>query len=421
MTDNYILKAVLIADTLAAPFDSLSHGHIKTYFREINSYTDTAAALKNSMHKWKKPGLYTFVSQLTVISAIMGGNRNFNAADLLNFIKNSPDIENYDFKFLRYPDYLTEIMCTSPDFFASPGTKKIKSDFLPLFTAVMSMFIPGNKLPAKDIFNFCISLTSDIEVVTYSLFFTFLTSMINETDPNDAVLQACSSTDDFFNTNQPFIFSSGFNPDGFITESGKLKSIMSDIISSPGKGEKTIIDNFNKTSKTPITRATIDNLCVIIQYAAAIVLNDTNPSAKTVINSVSLGGSVHAIAVYVSVLCALVSGNDIFAGEKNLTEDLINRRKILELMSKISDGKCGINCIREFIEDEIPLTKKALEEANAKVKKTKIKSPKKARTRETQDEKLSRHVVESWTKIDKARYKKEKTRQNSGDNNDYEN
>ncbi len=414
------LKTVIISDALSAPFDTLSGGHIKTHFKNITSYIDAEPALKGNMQKWKKPSMYTYVSQLMIITAIMAQNRNFSPEKFLHIITNSPDIENYNFKFLRNPEYLYKIASSDPDYFSSNEHNNIKSSFLPFFCAVMSFFTPGNSAPIKDIFHYCRYFTENIETIAYCVFTSYAFYLLKTNSLPDAITGACSSTVDFFKSNQPFIFESKLNPDKLIKESESVEKLMRLIITKPDDGEKIIINYYNALSKNQITRATIDDIRTIIPFAICLTLNDKNVSAKTITESIFHGGCTHALAVYVSAFASLSSEKDIFSSESSLNNDLTNKRKISDLISLISNEKCAINIISEFINDEIPLTRKALEEANAKFKKIKNSASKKTHKKETREEKLSKHVVESWTKIDKARYKKEKSRNITSDGDEYE-
>ena len=61
------------------------------------------------------------------------------------------------------------------------------------------------------------------------------------------------------------------------------------------------------------------------------------------------------------------------------------------------------------------MKKKELEELKAKLKHVKKKQKKAPPTRAEKEKELARHAVESWTKYDKARWKKERRRHDKND------
>nr|HPJ15818.1 hypothetical protein [Spirochaetota bacterium] len=77
--------------------------------------------------------------------------------------------------------------------------------------------------------------------------------------------------------------------------------------------------------------------------------------------------------------------------------------------------KNAFQFIEEFLSDEYPLTIKENEEFQRKTKNKETSKASDGKKRQTEEERLSRHVVESWTKLDRAKYKKEKKR-----NSDYD-
>jgi hypothetical protein len=99
-----------------------------------------------------------------------------------------------------------------------------------------------------------------------------------------------------------------------------------------------------------------------------------------------------------------------------LIQHLVNRRPVEALLAQLEKTAGGVPAATAFLEAETLLTRKALDEEklhNAAHKGAPERSRKSAPR--SQEEILSRHVVESWTKIDRARWKKGKQRQESED------
>ncbi|MCL2026341.1 MAG: hypothetical protein FWG92_06010, partial [Leptospirales bacterium] len=85
-----------------------------------------------------------------------------------------------------------------------------------------------------------------------------------------------------------------------------------------------------------------------------------------------------------------------------LIDGLVNRRRLLSIVEAIANGSASDRLIGEFMDSELSLTAKAFEEFKAKNKNKEPK--KKAKTGKVE----LPHTVESWTKLDKAKWKKEK-------------
>ncbi|HPY02020.1 MAG TPA: hypothetical protein PL161_02230, partial [Spirochaetota bacterium] len=66
-----ILKSIIAGDALGSVFHGLSEGHIRANFTADEIYPDTIKALKKNESLWRKPALYTSVSQLSVIAAVL--------------------------------------------------------------------------------------------------------------------------------------------------------------------------------------------------------------------------------------------------------------------------------------------------------------------------------------------------------------
>jgi hypothetical protein len=77
------------------------------------------------------------------------------------------------------------------------------------------------------------------------------------------------------------------------------------------------------------------------------------------------------------------------------------------LLNIISDNSWNYNNINNFFQSESSLTRKEIEEYQSKLKHYK-KPEKLTNNRKTLEEKMAQHIVESWTKTDKAKWKKEK-------------
>ena len=92
--------------------------------------------------------------------------------------------------------------------------------------------------------------------------------------------------------------------------------------------------------------------------------------------------------------------------------DLANKKKISAIIDQIAGEKDRSSIITEIYNNEPGLTIKELEEYRAKNKNIPVVKEKKKKTRGEIESELSKHVVENWTKLDKAKWKKERKNSN---------
>ncbi|RPI89409.1 MAG: ADP-ribosylglycohydrolase family protein, partial [Spirochaetales bacterium] len=59
-----ILLGALTGDALCTPLEGLSAGHIRSVLGHIGDYADPEPALKGKMDRWRKPALYSSLSQM---------------------------------------------------------------------------------------------------------------------------------------------------------------------------------------------------------------------------------------------------------------------------------------------------------------------------------------------------------------------
>jgi hypothetical protein len=91
----------------------------------------------------------------------------------------------------------------------------------------------------------------------------------------------------------------------------------------------------------------------------------------------------------------------------NLREDLANKKKIAGIIDLISSKSSRSEIIGILYDSEPGLTTKEMEEYRARNKKEPKKQTPPKNRRDVESE-MTKHVVESWTKIDKAKWRKER-------------
>lgn len=99
-----IIIGAAIGDALCSPLDGLGPGHIRSIFGRVREYLDPAPALKGRLDRWKKPALYTSISQtimLILISAREDGGPDMDR--FLRSLEDNPPVEGNLYGAFRHP------------------------------------------------------------------------------------------------------------------------------------------------------------------------------------------------------------------------------------------------------------------------------------------------------------------------------
>ncbi len=118
------------------------------------------------------------------------------------------------------------------------------------------------------------------------------------------------------------------------------------------------------------------------------------------------GGSTTVLTCIAAIISYAYS-EDSFIPE-TLEKNLVNKKFIDRLAAELNGNNAPAGMLAEFIAAEAGLTNKENEELKAKLKHQKHPKDRTPKTRQTREKELSTHIVESWTKIDKARWKKDR-------------
>ncbi|HEY1407018.1 MAG TPA: hypothetical protein VF857_10450, partial [Spirochaetota bacterium] len=204
---------------------------------------------------------------------------------------------------------------------------------------------------------------------------------------------------------------SGVNPDRCLESAVLFVEIFEalEVALSVDEAERIIVEKVNRIMKSPITRCTVDYPYTILPFAAAIVSLEGEQSLYTAARK---GGSSSILAAITGMLAGALY-KDPFPEE--LVDGLVNRKGVFDFIERIASGNAGIDDASEFFDKEITLTGKEREERNARLKHHKVPEQKK-RTMADREAFLTKHVVESWTKADKAKWRR--TRKTKGEDSD---
>jgi len=411
-----ILMGLAYGDALGSLFDGMSRGHVDSHFRTLTGFPDTFDALKGHYDRWRKPGLYGGLTQLTLLASILGCERPGDPFRLADFIVEKGRVVDATTGIYRAPgrfleEYLVTLFrggtgeLTGLDHLSATVVPVAAGGFLPL-----SVYAPPSPV---DLIAYARAMGADIFGSVGSALFSLILhrGMAVDTGGNiigDCVIEAERLVDDMTSL-QPQLFGKGVNPDRAVATARIFADIFRDIeaVGDAEEAERIIVKHLCGMTKSPVTRATIDHPCAILPFAAIIA---SSGDAASLYQAARFGGNTMA-------LCALTG---MYAGAfcdgfpPEIEEGLVNRKGIADIIGRIAKGEADTGDAGDFFIREIPLSSKENDERNARLRHVKIPEKKK-RTSSERESALTRHVVESWTKTDKARWRKERQTQGKSD------
>ncbi len=372
-----ILKATIAGDAAGYPFEGMKQGHIKSHFKNSEIFPDIAPALKNKMEQWKKAGLYSSISQFLIILLHFRRQNHIDRENFIRYMSRLPEIPERPLSFFRAPGGVeTNFIERMQNKGAGKISDHSSSRIIPL--ALVPATIPGGK---KNIMEETLSLinlfTKDSTTMAASVLLTFILRALCEKGANSfaqTVSESIGTAISYMEELQSTIFQHGVNPNYIIDESKFIQSMVQRGMEeeTPENSEKFIVEMLNRKKGTSITRGTVDSPALILSMA--IMLNLHYPGNDNIIEiTAKLGG---------------------------------NSSPLTALTAMIAEAGTKTN-LAKFSEIETSLTQKEMEEyksRNKRNKKAKITS----RTNKKSGERTSKHTVESWTKEDRAKWKKEK-------------
>ncbi len=408
-----IIYSSIIGDALGYTLGGMKKAHIQAVFRDSEGYLDPAPALKNNMDKWKKPGLYSSITQFMLIIAASIENRNFRADIFFDALKKAPELPGTEFSFFREPGQaerhlITLIRSEKPES-DIPFNRKC-ARLIPISTPLI--LTGDEETLLDDTFKLVSLFTSDTKTAVYTYLFLQLLLDSTHSGEEENIMTAASVSAEksmhIISDNQHKIFNAGHNPDYFYEEARRFSELLKKLINVKNveKGENIICESVNHGLKTPIARACVNIPESILPYAILLAEAAVRPESIFQLASRE-GGEASALASVSAALTAAFYGSNI---PDNIKEGLANKKKILMMIDLLSSGNRRRDIIRLLYDSEPGLTLKEMEEFRARNKK----EPKKntpIKSRKDVESELTKHVVESWTKIDKAKWRKERNRE----------
>lgn len=409
-TIQNVLLAAAVGDALGTPLDGMSKGHIHAHFGELGDYVEAEPALKGKMERWKKPGLYSSITQFMLILGLTDTRRDAWSEAFRQCVADATQVADHPSGIFRNPDSIEKKFIAR-----KKDTKKPTDASAPsvrIIPALAPLSLKKNEPidHIADVASYVRLFTSDAATCAAGLLFSFLLkALINEKGaPANPLRKSLEITVKLIETvefNAGVIFDMGVNPGALGHELRNLSRILSAIVSTDTveNGEKLICAGVNAGLKTPITRASVNIPAALLPYALLTsTIRQDDPSL--LFGTAAEGGMAAALSAIAGAVSAARWGQAVLP--EKLVHELVNRKKILSLLAAISDGTAS-GLLEDFIRSEASLTAKEQDELRARLKHGKKKPKKGLLSTANKAMRLSRHVVESWTKRDKAKWKKE--------------
>ena len=409
-----IMLSIIAGDALGTPLDGMSKGHIGACFGELSGFADPEPALRGKMDRWKKPGLYSSISQFMLLLGMSCLRKGPCIDPFLRCLSESPALAESGYGIFRWPD------AVESDFIARcKDRKKAAAPAGYPSTRIIASLAPlaFRRAATHDMLaettGFLRLFTADLKTLAAGLVHAFLLKTLSEggsagTDPVRSAASCASALADMIASDCPSqIFAAGANPDALAAEVRWLAEILASVAGadSPGAAEGIICTHINRCIPGRITRATVNMPSALFPYAVAFTSFHRN-DGQILYRAAGEGGSSASFTAIVGSLAA--SCDKAASVPEELIQGLINRKKIVSIIGILTAGASDPALAEEFLGAEASLTHKAEEELRARTRHMKKKPEKKSPSRANREEALTRHIVESWTKIDKAKWKKER-------------
>lgn len=415
-----ILWGLVIGDALGTPLDGLGKGHLKAVFKRIDRYIDPLPALKGKADRWKKPGLYSSLSQLALLAVLAAGIRRKNLQDTISlYVTHAMEDNQGNYGIFRHTGFGEQHLLS---ILLQPGAGNdgsLRDHPCGRITLILLPILLTMDLPSEENFGTLLQLGSFFSHNPYNLTGSLLISSLLQER-----ISVPSKKDLYFSEiiahieklrlhsekASHLIFQNRINPDDFLEALQRYADIFEAISSAQSmqQADEIIYTRANGLLKTPITRSTINHPLTLIPFSLFHVFQYAQNPQEALYHVALEGGTSAPLCALTASLLSSLAGRNFF--ESHFRDELVNKKRVNQYIDAIVEGKVNPQIIEEFLSSESDLTRKEAEELNSKLKHVRIK-PKRTPSQKEKETTLAKHVVESWTKADKAKWKKERKRQ----------
>ncbi|MCL2154413.1 MAG: ADP-ribosylglycohydrolase family protein [Leptospirales bacterium] len=402
-----IIFSSIIGDAAGYTLNGLKKSHIKAVFKDINGYVDPSPALKNNMHRWKKPGLYSSISQNILITAASVDRKGLNLNKYIGSVQNALEVCESEFGIFRDSGEAEK------NFFSwIKNGKKTDLQYINpcsrlLPSIIPLLFIKDEQVRFIAAINYISLFTRNTSTIVGSILFIEILKKLIQKEGN-SILEIALHSAEFLRNKlidyQGIIFNTGHNPDYLISNIDYYSKLFKELYTAkdPALYENIICGHAEKRNKNKITRGSINLPDTILPMS--VILSECSDPENIYKIAAMEGGSASSLTAISSAIISAFYGRNI---PEEYLNSLINKKRIKSIIDMLADDNNRGLIIDEIINGEPKLTIKELEEFKAKNKGIPVVKKKK-RERGDIESDLSKHVVESWTKFDKAKWKKER-------------
>ncbi len=405
----------VIGDALGSPLEGLSKGHIRSVFGDIDGYVDPEPALKNRMDRWRKPALYSSLSQMGILVALSILHSGKNPQNgVLRIAGHMPEAEGGEWGILRHPGNMEKTFLGRSRLASPPDVRPFSAPcarIVPVLTpGALLEHSPADTLSGRlalsSLFN-----ADGLAVAAFLIFAAVMERLGAAEEPSTAPGSCALALDEIpllvkgVEERSGFALDHGINPETLLGSLGLFLTVFRDLNHPGDYGglEKRICSLINRTLKTSFTRATVNHPLALIPYALLSFDLFRSRPGEYLFRAVSEGGSSDILGCLAGSLCGALHGASWLPPE--LVRNLVNRRRMLLVIDHIAAHRPPAALLDEFMTAEASLSAKEREEHGARTRHRQPRAKKPA-GRGDGDRALTRHVIESWTKLDKARWKK---------------
>ncbi len=407
-----IILATVIGDALGYTLEGMGGGHIRARFGEIDDYADPAPALRGKLHRWRMPGLYSSISQFMIILGVHALGRGAFLDQFITTVREAPNLPGAPGGIFRGAGSTERRFIN--DAGKRPGGNAPPNDpggrIIPALAPLAFRETDATRR-MKDVLAYLRLFTTDHGTLAAGLVYVFLLRQEAREESFAAGLiedaaETASRIAVAVGQDPAEVFEGGVNPDALqnalrhLVETFSALGVATDIDDS----EKIIVRITAPRLKTPIARATVDIPGALLPLAVAI--SSRGGGSDALFRAVSRGGATSALGAMTGALSAARHGAGVVP--QSLTRSMVNRKRVQSLAEALERRRVSPSLAGEFILAEASLTAKEMEERAARCRHGGKPAPAPKVSGPAREAALSRHVVESWTKLDRSRWRREK-------------
>lgn len=412
-----IILGGVIGDALGTPLEGLSRGHIRAVFKTIASYIDPQPALKNRMHRWRKPGFYSSISQMMLLCAISARvHKREGISGLFKLLAELPVVAGSQNGVLRHPGraeigLLGHVVGER----GSPWrpSEEPSARAIPIVAPAALLNGADNDI-CLSAARLCLLFSSESHSIAGCIIHSLLlqgcavTSRREQSNVLGLAIEAAGRIHTRIDETPEKFFSLGANPETLREATSLYLKIFDGLAAAHDResAERLICANAAAVMKNPPARATVDHPLCLLPFA--VFISGAQSDAEDLLSAAAAEGGSNAV---LCSLCGEIAGatHSTDWAHQGLMRDLANKRRIIGIAEAIASEKITEAILTDFLAAEAALTAKEIEEHAARNKHNPRKE-KPASSRKDAERRIAQTVVESWTKVDKARWKKEKSR-----------